>query len=251
MLHQGWTWAALALVIGFITYLRPGELLTLSKKHLIAPYPSAGLCHWSIIYRLVEDGKPTKSGEFEEAVSIDGPWATWLTPILEALHHRLGAEQGVWMGLTADQLINMLRVAATRLNLAHLGVEWYNVRHGGASHDAVFKLRETLQIQKRLRHSSLNTVRRYEKSAKLASELRRADKEVVQYGQTVIDRLHLVFAQRSQLPKLPKSVPFKICFARMPDVLRRMTKPKCVSTFAGALATLVGVGGASSVEPLS
>ncbi len=206
MLHQGWTWAALALIIGFITYLRPGELLTLSRKHLIAPYRSAGLLHWSIIYRLVEDGKPTKSGEFEEAVTIDGPWAPWLNPILEALHRRLRPEQGLWMGLSSEQLIDMLRVAATRLNLSHLGVEWHNVRHGGASHDAVFKLREVLDIQKRLRHSSLNTVRRYEKSAKLASELRRADDEVVQFGQTMVDRLHLVFTQRKQLPKLPRCV---------------------------------------------
>ena len=76
----------------------------------------------------------------------------------------------------------------------------------GASHDAVFKLREVLDIQKRLRHSSLNTVRRYEKSAKLASELRRADDEVVQFGQTMVDRLHLVFTQRKQLPKLPRCV---------------------------------------------
>ncbi len=145
MLHQGLTWAALSLIIGFITYLRPGELLTLSRKHLFARYRSAGLLHWPIIYRLV---------------------------ILEAPHRRLRPEQGLWMGLSSEQLTDRLRAATARLHLSHLGVEWHNVRHGGASRDAVLKLLEVLDIRMRLRHSSLITVRRYERSAKLASELR-------------------------------------------------------------------------------
>ena len=206
MLTRGWVWAALALVVGFVTYLRPGELFGLKQKHLIPSFPSAGLVHWGIVYRLIEDNQPTKTGEFEEAVLLDGQWSPWLGAILAGLHSRLRPEDSLWTGLSSETMVNMFRVTTQKLHITVLNLEWYCVRHGGASFDAAFKHRAAEEIQKRLRHSSINTVRRYEKAAKISAELAKAPGEIVEYGQRVLDQLPLVFTNRRCLPALPPSV---------------------------------------------
>ncbi len=105
----------------------------------------------------------------------------------------------------------MLKMASMRLGLQVLDLEWSCVRHGGASHDAVMGHRPLDAIQKRLRHLSITTVRRYEKSGRLGAELRKAPKEVLRFGLDMEKVMDRVFTDRSALPALPDLAPPKKC----------------------------------------
>ena len=211
MLHQSWTWTAVALALGFVTYLRPGELFGLQKRHLIPPMPEAGLPHWAVHFRLTEDETPTKTGTFDESIVIDGEWSTWLNTVLQFLYSNLDDYDSLWIKLSHEDMYNMLKMASMRLGLQVLDLEWYCVRHGGASHDAVMGHRPLDSIQKRLRHLSITTVRRYEKSGRLGAELRKAPKEVLRFGLDMEKVMDRVFTDRSALPALPDLAPPKKC----------------------------------------
>ena len=177
----GWPWTGFCLLLGFAPYLRPGELLSLSRKHLCPPVPMAGLSCWSIVFRLTEDFMPTKSGTFDEALLVDGVMWEWMNPFLRQLFNSLKDDQRL-LPRSSTQMHEQVRTVVANLGLSEMYIEWYSVRHGGASHDAVTKVRVTSDIKKRLRHVQDSTVKRYEKSGRLALELKKIPENLLQRG---------------------------------------------------------------------
>ena len=65
----------------------------------------------------------------------------------------------------------------------------YQVRHGGASHDAANELRSLTEIQARLRHATDATTKRYAKKVRYVAELAKLSASTVQYGDHVGENL--------------------------------------------------------------
>lgn len=73
--------------------------------------------------------------------------------------------------LTLNEFEKLFNSAPHRLELQHLRVTPHCMRHGGPSEDYAQGLRTLADIQKRGRWMSTCSVRRYEKSARLLSQL--------------------------------------------------------------------------------
>ena len=162
---------AVALCLAFGTYLRPGELFALEQRHLVPSFPTAGWFSWSVLFAKREDGLPTKGNNFDEAIEVDGQWGLWLGRVLEILHRRRKPRQSLWAPHTSADMIRHLWTAAASLHLGQMDIQWHMARHRGASHYAAMGLRSLETIQNRLRHSSLNTVRRYKKAGNIVAKL--------------------------------------------------------------------------------
>ena len=86
-LHQGFFWEAFAMLLQFVCYLRPGELLNLKHANLMAPARAAGPGGrwWGLILGDHEMGRAAKSGEFDESVQLDRDDLPELT-VLHGMH---------------------------------------------------------------------------------------------------------------------------------------------------------------------
>ena len=87
---------ALACLLGFHLYLRPGELLGLTGRCLVAPSRRPGApWTWGVIVRPLEENVPSKVGEFDESVLVDRPAWRWLHPFMLLLADR-NPDQLIW-----------------------------------------------------------------------------------------------------------------------------------------------------------
>ena len=77
---------ALAFILGFLTYLRPGALVGLSAASLIPPTPLLGRATWGIVVSPTEEGKPTKTGEWDQSLLLDNPDFDWTAFTCDSLH---------------------------------------------------------------------------------------------------------------------------------------------------------------------
>eukprot|EP00973_Karenia_brevis_P030960 4270275-Karenia_brevis.AAC.1 len=96
-LHHQELAASVALALGFIGYLRPGELERLTGLQIIRPpHTSAAYQRWGILLHPSEnEGNPGKTGLWDEAVMLD--CCDWLMPALEALKIPLSSQRDrVW-----------------------------------------------------------------------------------------------------------------------------------------------------------
>ena len=202
MIQRGHFWTAIALLLSFFLYLRPGEMSALRAEHLTAPIPSAGLTFWTVTLALEEDGKPTKTGKYDEALLLDLPHHAVLSPWLRMLKEKRQPNESLWIHSHAD-MIKQLSLAAHELGLSALNVEWYCARHGGASHDLQMKLRYVADVKRRLRHVSDLSVRHYERSGKLAKATSLIPPATLQFGAAVGKHLQNVLQTRTLPMPLP------------------------------------------------
>ena len=76
---------ALALLLGYNCYLRPGELLSLAPSQLIRPRQGSGTSRWALILAPEDGARASKTGEFDESVMIEMPEAPSLGAALGGL----------------------------------------------------------------------------------------------------------------------------------------------------------------------
>eukprot|EP00959_Pyramimonas_sp_CCMP1952_P359008 7517388-Pyramimonas_sp.AAC.1 len=70
-LLQGLRDAALALLICFIGYLGPSELVKLKGPQLVAPAAGSATRHWMLLLSPGEGNIGSKTHEFDESVALD------------------------------------------------------------------------------------------------------------------------------------------------------------------------------------
>lgn len=187
--------AALATLLGFYGYLRPGELCSLTPMHLVAPVQSAPvqLRHWGLILGPVELRRSTKVGEFDESVLMDVPELKWIHPYMSELAPRQPPTKPVWPFDCADycrRFLKASRLAGTRC----LGLYPYSLRHGGASFDALQGRRPLAQIKKQGRWKADSSVRRYEKATRALQRVHRLPPATVKFGTQVSKCLPSLFS---------------------------------------------------------
>ena len=151
-------------LIAFGAYLRPGEALRLRGVDLSPPVPPT-TTYWTLLVCPEDLGTPSKVGEFDDAVVWDHSVLQWLTPFFRDMTRREDA--CIW-DFTYAQLVR--EFARTTAELGIRDLVPYSLRHSGASHDALVKVRPLLAIQKRGRWRCYKSVARYEKAGRVTVE---------------------------------------------------------------------------------
>ena len=173
---------AVAVCLALVCYLRPMELLTLQRQHLIPPCPAAGFSHWGLLLHETALGIPGKTGLWDSSVAVD--LDPWLWEPLRALHSRRRDGQFLW-DFTGAQLRMHFKTAVSALGLGGLSDHLYSLRHGGASYDLLMQRRTLLAIRERGRWMSDASLRRYAKATLLQRETNKVPVAVLEFGAAV------------------------------------------------------------------
>eukprot|EP00438_Fugacium_kawagutii_P028531 Skav222528 [mRNA] locus=scaffold2875:82275:83045:+ [translate_table: standard] len=162
----GYHLTACAILVQGDCYLRPCEVMMLTKRHLIKP--QRRIKHWGLVVGLEEDGVPAKSGEFDECVFANTPTRADVNQVLLMLSQRkLACDVSLFHPLTSAKYNRQISEAATKVGLGHLNLSAHHLRHSGASHDAYYNLRTLKEIQTRGRWKAANSVNRYRKPGRM------------------------------------------------------------------------------------
>ena len=162
---QGNLMAAVFVMLAISTYLRPSELLDVTRQSVIPPCRDV-LDHWSIVVARFEQGHPTKTGIVDGCVVLDWPWATWMQAVVPYL--RKGKLSDKVFPFRYPELVKLIKKATTFLEIPHLTL--YQARHSGASIDRAKKARTLDEVQRRGFWASKTSVNRYEKSSRMAAD---------------------------------------------------------------------------------
>ena len=183
---------AQAVALTFVLYLRPSDTLSITHANIVPP-AAVSLKHrglWSVTLHAFEDELPSKTGEFDESITIDNVEFRWCELMLASLKQRRQDRVKVF-NFTHAAWAREFGLACQRAGLGSLGpVVLYQLRHGGATHELVTKAREPVGLQKRGRWRTVASLRRYEKGGRLAEQisrmqppqLARAEKLIPQIG---------------------------------------------------------------------
>ena len=90
-------------------------------------------------------------------------------------------EQPLWRQ-GREEFLRDIQAAAQRLGVLWALPTAYVLRHGGATRDAVMKLRPMAQILRRGRWAHLESIKHYEKHGRLQMSLHRAGQALVTRG---------------------------------------------------------------------
>ena len=169
MWRAGLRRAGLGVIIAISAYLRPGELLSLKAKQIVAPAPAAGVPCWSLLLFPEEDGRPSKTGHFSTVVLLDNPRFRFIDPVLEALKSRLAPDAAL-IDMSYPHFARALRQAADRVGVQTLQPAPYSLRHSGASLDMLDARRSIPEIKMRGRWQADGSMVRYVKGGRVAEQ---------------------------------------------------------------------------------
>jgi len=192
MLQQKLLWEAFAVVLSFVAYLRPGECQGLKVKNLVPPATLTGpYSRWSLDLHPASDGRPGKTGTFNETVLLDTD--LWMYPLFSRLVANRSPESLLWP-FSSRHLASRFHAACDRLRLRSLAPCLYSLRHGGASEDLLRRLRSPTEVMNRGRWRSNSSLKRYGKEAKLGAQLRLVPPQVIKLGESLEPVVGQMFA---------------------------------------------------------
>jgi hypothetical protein len=203
LLYYNKTFSAVKTLLCFLTYCRPGEIDTLKIGQLISPNKqNLETQLWGLILGPYSSDNPTKSNEREESVLFDTPGYGWVASLLLALTRDRAPDLDVFPVTAADTARDW-QMAVETLQLHSLDLNRYSLRHAGASHDLLHKVRDLGAVKARGRWKTDSSMRRYTKAAKAMDLANRFPPAVLEYGNTVDSLLEEIFSGRSPAPKPP------------------------------------------------
>ncbi|CAK0818121.1 unnamed protein product [Prorocentrum cordatum] len=164
---------AVAIILIFELYLRPGEIFNVRGVDLMPPVPGvASAPCWAITLRAREVGRSSKTNEFDESMRLDLERHAPLGPALKALCQGQSPRSPIF-GFALKDLVTAVSGVVRSLKLdVYLGdVHLCQLRHGGASHDSAGGFRSLEDVRRRGRRRSWASVRRYEKGSRIGQVL--------------------------------------------------------------------------------
>ena len=200
-LSRGEVEFATMLVTQFMGYLRPSELAGLTVSQIIAPTTAAQVRGWAILLSPQEDKRGSKTNQYDESLIMD-----WDLPALwKRMRLQLKGKSGKdrVFSLSQASYSKAFALEAELSGVKVLGPHVYSVRHGGASEDALSGLRDLAAIQARGRWLVPQSVRRYEKHARLLKEIQRLPKPTLRYGMMIRKGLNKFLEQPASTPRAP------------------------------------------------
>ena len=187
--------AAVMVLMQFLTYLRPGELLDLQTQDLIQSLENihGSFRHWALVVRPQEVGVPLKTGEFDKSLLLDSEGFDYLSQSLARLKSLRSAEKMLWP-MNLEEFGKFFHGALKTLGLDHLGITLYSLRHAGASWDLLTGRRSYEQVKDRGGWKTDTSMQRYAKAARSQQLAGEMPYHVVKYGLQVFQDMHLILA---------------------------------------------------------
>jgi hypothetical protein len=164
--------AGLAILLMFVTYLRPGEALALNSDDLVLP--NASLRGFALNLHPSERKEDSKVGLSDETLLLANaavPEIGSYLLVLKKLHAGTALFQLEYLQLKA-----LWEAALRKTGLDTGYAVLYQVRHSGPSFDRLHQHRSILEVKSRGRWTSDSSVRRYEAHARLSQEFARLPK---------------------------------------------------------------------------
>ena len=173
---------AIAMLLGFHTYLRPNELEGLLCRQVVcARDPTDGVSvKVGLILAPTEVGRPSKTGLWDEAVVVDR--APYLKTALVGLKKRGTKPDSRLWSFDFGTVSGRMKEIALEMGLEGFGISAYSLRHGGASHDLLANIRSLVEVKRRGRWASDKSLRRYAKETKLIEVMARVPTMTIDRG---------------------------------------------------------------------
>ena len=159
--------SAAAVMLQGDMYLRPAELLALTKASVLRPTASRARC-WGVVIAPQENGVPTKTKCFDDCVLLDSVSRDELSIILKFLYQRAKRPSDkLFQKLTLSSYNRAIADAATSLSMQSLKLTAHGLRHAGPSSDSLHRRRDIHAIQQRGRWAAPSSVARYRKPGRM------------------------------------------------------------------------------------
>jgi hypothetical protein len=172
---------AVCVVLSFLCYLRPFEVMRLTGSCLIPPVAASGthLDSWGLLLNPSAAGAPGKTNLMDESVHVDLDQFLW--PVLAALKAATPDTCSLW-DFSVVELRKEFAQCSELLELSALNPQLYSLRHGGASHDLLAMRRPVAAVQRLGRWAAPSSMKRYAKETHLQAALARVPDWVLVYG---------------------------------------------------------------------
>ena len=169
LVRRGLLQEALALVLMFTAYLRPGEALGLREEDLVVLTREA--INVSINLHPSDRQEQSKVGLTDETILLDSKVVPSLGQMLARL--RLGHPHMPLFRIDYKQLKKAWEEQLQAEGLQPRSMVLYQLRHSGPSHDRLHNHRPLLEVKRRGRWAADSSIRRYEAHAKIQQEFQR------------------------------------------------------------------------------
>lgn len=160
----------LVLLLSYMLYLRPGEFTKIRVCDVVRPVPRGGPLHqhWGFVLHPQEEGIPSKTAQWDEALTLDLPYQSFLGKAIDtAMRLKSRPPTEKVFGVTTQQVNQFMqqqRQNLESLNPPHL----YRLRHGGASFELGGRLSPITEVQIRGRWETIRSLKNYEKGSRLS-----------------------------------------------------------------------------------
>ena len=175
---------ALGLLIQFLCYLHPGELVGLKRGQVIAPQSASFTSHRALLPAPEEDVVTSKTKGFDESVLTNWPELWGLHRFLRRHVAPLSEHDAMWT-FDHKEYYKMFARVSELAEVNKLAPHPYSLRHGGASHDSLLRRRSLEAIQKRGRWRAASSATRYDKHARVLKEVSKLGRRARHYVQGV------------------------------------------------------------------
>ena len=178
MLDRNRSDIALCCQLSYSCLLRPSEAMNLCMSDVtMMPHPlSLEGSKATLTLAPFERGIWTKTKSFDESVVVQDSRTPWLPEVLarcHAMRSRALLRRGIsdvgaaplWEFASAE-ILACFQETGARLLVPHLFRSRYQLRHGGATRDALLKTRSLAEIMRLGRWGHLESVRHYEKQGR-------------------------------------------------------------------------------------
>jgi len=206
--HLGELLFGVALLVQFIGYLRPHELLLLTARHIVPPSISEP-GKWGILIAPEELAIRSKTQQFDENVVLDWMWLPALGEWLRRLTKDKNQQEPLF-GCDHQRFNTLFQRMAEVTGVSELKPHPYSVRHGGASHDYLGKHRTLEEVKLRGRWRSEESVRRYVKASRAMKEEASLPEATLRYGHQYLKVLDDVLAERLRPSAPPRLTTTKL-----------------------------------------
>ena len=142
------------------SYCRPGELLSVRRCDWIAPVRRV-LTSWAVLLFPEEGNRSSKTGQFNDSISMDSNWLTFLNTDYEQMHDPRST--ACCWPFTYQDLVTEWKAVMVELGLEKLKLVPYQLRHSGPSNDLARGHRSLEEAKKRGRWSQSKSMQRYER----------------------------------------------------------------------------------------
>ena len=182
------------------SYCRPGELLKVRRCDWIAPVRRV-LLTWSVILFPEEEGRSSKTGQYNDSILMDSSWLGFLNKDYEQMHDPRSTACS-WP-FTYQQFVKEWKAVVAELGLERLRLVPYQLRHSGPSNDMARSYRSLEEAKKRGRWSQSKSMQRYERRGRLGQDYQTLTPLQQQTFELAEKSLEAIFAGHHHAVKLP------------------------------------------------